>query len=123
MRNHHRLDYNKFIIIKSMEITNFTLQVLQCYGVQFTRVPCDASIKDSDWMDPTLKPFLTAVDKLAGESIAVFSKHQIKYVFNNTLSIMSATRVFMFTCLKYALQFTTHWLSSIVSHFILSEKS
>ncbi|XP_032991925.1 carbohydrate deacetylase [Lacerta agilis] len=61
------------------EIRNVFAQVLEDYGITYTRVPIEPDLPRCDWIDPHLMAFYLGVEKDSLNTVDVFRKHRIRW--------------------------------------------
>ncbi|XP_042297329.1 carbohydrate deacetylase isoform X2 [Sceloporus undulatus] len=61
------------------EIRHIFAQVLEEYGITYTRIPIEPDLPRCDWIDPPLMAFYRSVEKDSLDTVDVFRKHHIRW--------------------------------------------
>ncbi|XP_062999877.1 carbohydrate deacetylase [Elgaria multicarinata webbii] len=74
----HHMDGHQHVHVLP-EIRQVFAQVLEDYGITYTRVPIEPDLPRCDWIDPTLMAFYLGVEKDSLNTVDVFRKHGIRW--------------------------------------------
>ncbi|OXB84845.1 UNVERIFIED_CONTAM: hypothetical protein H355_015967 [Colinus virginianus] len=61
------------------EVRNVFAEVLEEYGIKYTRVPIEPGLHNCDWIEPSLMDFYLGVEKDSLNTVDVFTKHGIRW--------------------------------------------
>uniref|UniRef100_A0A8C3NYP2 Carbohydrate deacetylase n=1 Tax=Cyanoderma ruficeps TaxID=181631 RepID=A0A8C3NYP2_9PASS len=61
------------------EIRHVFAEVLEEYGIKYTRVPIEPGLHDCDWIPPSLMDFYLGVEEDSFNTVDVFTKHGIRW--------------------------------------------
>ncbi|NWI80687.1 YDJC deacetylase, partial [Dryoscopus gambensis] len=61
------------------EVRHVFAEVLQEYGIQYTRVPIEPGLHNCDWIPPSLMDFYLGVEEDSFNTVDVFTKHGIRW--------------------------------------------
>lgn len=53
-------------------------EVLEEYGIEYTRVPIEPGLHNCDWIEPSLMDFYVGVEEDSLKTVDVFTKHGIR---------------------------------------------
>lgn len=53
-------------------------EVLEEYGIKYTRVPIEPGLHNCDWIPPSLMDFYLGVEQDSFNTVDVFTKHGIR---------------------------------------------
>lgn len=54
-------------------------EVLEEYGIEYTRVPVEPGLHNCDWIEPSMMDFYVGVEKDSLNTVDVFTKHGIRW--------------------------------------------
>uniref|UniRef100_A0A8D0DL88 Carbohydrate deacetylase n=1 Tax=Salvator merianae TaxID=96440 RepID=A0A8D0DL88_SALMN len=74
----HHMDGHQHVHVLP-EIRHVFAQVLEDYGITYTRVPIEQDLPRCDWIDPPLMDFYLEVEKDSLNTVDVFRKHGIRW--------------------------------------------
>lgn len=60
------------------EVRNVFAEVLEEYGIKYTRVPIEPGLHNCDWIPPSLMDFYLGVEEDSFNTVDVFAKHGIR---------------------------------------------
>lgn len=61
------------------EVRNVFAEVLEEYGIKYTRVPIEPGLHNCDWIPPSLMDFYLGVEEDSFNTVDVFTKHGIRW--------------------------------------------
>ncbi|NXC65276.1 YDJC deacetylase, partial [Aleadryas rufinucha] len=61
------------------EVRHVFAEVLEEYGIQYTRVPIEPGLHNCDWIPPSLMDFYLGVEEDSFNTVDVFTKHGIRW--------------------------------------------
>ncbi|NWX87074.1 YDJC deacetylase, partial [Nothoprocta pentlandii] len=61
------------------EVRHVFAQVLEEYGIKYTRVPVEPGLRKCDWIEPSLMDFYQGVEEDSLNTVDVFTKHGIRW--------------------------------------------
>ncbi|NXB67176.1 YDJC deacetylase, partial [Struthidea cinerea] len=61
------------------EVRHVFAEVLEEYGIKYTRVPIEPGLHNCDWIPPSLMDFYLGVEKDSFNTVDVFTKHGIRW--------------------------------------------
>ncbi|KAL9834101.1 carbohydrate deacetylase isoform 1-T6 [Geothlypis trichas] len=61
------------------EVRNVFAEVLEEYGIKYTRVPIEPGLHNCDWIPPSLMDFYLGVEEDSFNTVDVFAKHGIRW--------------------------------------------
>ncbi|NXR68402.1 YDJC deacetylase, partial [Rhadina sibilatrix] len=61
------------------EVRHVFAEVLEEYGIKYTRVPIEPGLHDCDWIPPSLMDFYLGVEEDSFNTVDVFTKHGIRW--------------------------------------------
>ncbi|NWV55796.1 YDJC deacetylase, partial [Daphoenositta chrysoptera] len=61
------------------EVRHVFAEVLEEYGIQYTRVPIEPGLHNCDWIAPSLMDFYLGVEEDSFNTVDVFTKHGIRW--------------------------------------------
>ncbi|NXJ04588.1 YDJC deacetylase, partial [Odontophorus gujanensis] len=61
------------------EVRNVFAEVLEEYGIKYTRVPVEPGLRNCDWIEPSLMDFYVGVEEDSLNTVDVFTKHGIRW--------------------------------------------
>ncbi|XP_063171757.1 carbohydrate deacetylase [Candoia aspera] len=74
----HHMDGHQHVHVLP-EIRHVFAQVLEDYGITYTRIPIEPDLPRCGWIDPPLMDFYLGVEKDSFNTIEVFRKHGIRW--------------------------------------------
>ncbi|XP_061458980.1 carbohydrate deacetylase [Rhineura floridana] len=74
----HHMDGHQHVHVLP-EIRHVFAQVLEDYGIKYTRLPIEPDLPRCDWIDPPLMDFYLDVEKDSLKTVDVFRKHCIRW--------------------------------------------
>ncbi|KAH0625574.1 hypothetical protein JD844_015149 [Phrynosoma platyrhinos] len=72
-------DQGESFLSAMKEIRHVFAQVLEEYGIRYTRIPIEPDLPRCDWIDPPLMAFYRSVEKDSLDTVEVFRKHHIRW--------------------------------------------
>lgn len=60
------------------EVRHVFAEVLEEYGIKYTRVPIEPGLHNCDWIPPSLMDFYLGVEEDSFNTVDVFTKHGIR---------------------------------------------
>lgn len=60
------------------EVRHVFAEVLEEYGIKYTRVPIEPGLHSCDWIPPSLMDFYLGVEEDSFNTVDVFTKHGIR---------------------------------------------
>ncbi|XP_065595362.1 carbohydrate deacetylase [Cyrtonyx montezumae] len=61
------------------EVRNVFAEVLEEYGIKYTRVPIEPGLHNCEWIEPSLLDFYVGVEEDSLNTVDVFTKHGIRW--------------------------------------------
>ncbi|XP_015733034.1 carbohydrate deacetylase isoform X1 [Coturnix japonica] len=61
------------------EVRHVFAEVLEEYGIEYTRVPIEPGLHNCDWIEPSLMDFYVGVEEDSLNTVDVFTKHGIRW--------------------------------------------
>ncbi|NWR83444.1 YDJC deacetylase, partial [Furnarius figulus] len=61
------------------EVRHVFAEVLEEYGIKYTRVPIEPGLHNCDWIPPSLMDFYLGVEEDSFNTVDVFTKHRIRW--------------------------------------------
>ncbi|KAM7089823.1 carbohydrate deacetylase isoform 2-T3 [Ciconia maguari] len=62
------------------EVRHVFAEVLEEYGIKYTRVPVEPGLHNCDWIPPSLMDFYLGVEEDSFNTVDVFTRHGIRYI-------------------------------------------
>ncbi|XP_039580201.1 carbohydrate deacetylase isoform X1 [Passer montanus] len=67
------------VLVLLPEVRHVFAEVLEEYGIKYTRVPIEPGLQNCDWIPPSLMDFYLGVEEDSFNTVDVFTKHGIRW--------------------------------------------
>ncbi|XP_074869187.1 carbohydrate deacetylase isoform X4 [Carettochelys insculpta] len=75
----HHMDGHQHVHVLP-EVRHVFAQVLEEYGIRYTRVPIEPGLHSCAWIEPPLMDFYLGVERDSLDTVDVFTRHGIRYI-------------------------------------------
>uniref|UniRef100_A0A8C0J6Z1 Carbohydrate deacetylase n=1 Tax=Chelonoidis abingdonii TaxID=106734 RepID=A0A8C0J6Z1_CHEAB len=75
----HHMDGHQHVHVLPGRVRHVFAQVLEEYGIKYTRAPVELGLHSSAWIEPPLMDFYLGVEKDSLDTLDVFTRHGIRW--------------------------------------------